>query len=149
MRVVCQRVLQAQVEVNGRQVGKIDKGLLVYLGVGKGDTEKDAQFIADKLVNLRIFADEAGKMNRSVLDVGGRILLISNFTLHGDCRKGRRPGFDAAAEPALAEELYEKVAALVAASGVGVEKGLFGQYMQVTSLNDGPVTSLLDSTRLF
>ncbi|TKJ33877.1 MAG: D-tyrosyl-tRNA(Tyr) deacylase [Planctomycetes bacterium B3_Pla] len=149
MRVVCQRVLQAQVEVNGRQVGKIDKGLLVYLGVGKGDTEKDAQFIADKLANLRIFADEVGKMNRSVLDVGGRILLVSNFTLHGDCRKGRRPGFDAAAEPALAEELYEKVAALVVACGVGVEKGLFGQYMQVTSINDGPVTFLLDSTRLF
>jgi D-tyrosyl-tRNA(Tyr) deacylase len=149
MRVVCQRVLQAQVEVNGRQVGKIDKGLLVYLGVGKGDTEKDAQFIADKLVNLRIFADEAGKMNQSVLDIGGKILLISNFTLHGDCRKGRRPGFDAAAEPVLAEELYEKVAALVAACGVGVEKGLFGQYMQVTSLNDGPVTFLLDSTKLF
>ena len=149
MRVVCQRVLQAQVEVNGRQVGKIDKGLLVYLGVGKGDTEKDAQFIADKLANLRIFADKAGKMNRSVLDIGGRILLISNFTLHGDCRKGRRPGFDAAAEPAPAEELYEKVVALVAACGVGVEKGLFGQYMQVTSLNDGPVTFLLDSAKLF
>ena len=149
MRVVCQRVLQAQVEVNGRQVGKIDRGLLVYLGVGKGDTEKDAQFMADKLVNLRIFADEAGKMNRSVLDIGGRILLVSNFTLHGDCRKGRRPGFDAAAEPALAEELYKKVAAFIAAQGIGVEKGLFGEYMQVTSLNDGPVTFLLDSTKLF
>ena len=149
MRIVCQRVLEAEVKVNEQRVGKIDKGLLVYLGVGKGDTLNDAQFIADKLVNLRIFADEAGKMNRSVLDVGGKILLISNFTLHGDCRKGRRPGFDAAAEPSLAEELYEKVAALVAARGIAVEKGVFGQYMQVTSLNDGPVTFLLDSAKLF
>ena len=149
MRIVCQRVLEAEVKVNEQRVGKVDKGLLVYLGVGKGDTLNDAQFIADKLVNLRIFADEAGKMNRSVLDIGGKILLVSNFTLHGDCRKGRRPGFDAAAEPALAEGLYEKVAALVAARDVGVEKGVFGQYMQVTSLNDGPVTFLLDSARLF
>ena len=149
MRIVCQRVLEAEVKVSEQRVGKIDKGLLVYLGVGKGDTASDAQFIADKLVNLRIFADEAGKMNRSLLDVGGRILLISNFTLQVDCRKGRRPGFDAAAEPGMAEELYEKVAALVAAGDVGVEKGVFGQYMQVTSLNDGPVTFLLDSAKLF
>jgi D-tyrosyl-tRNA(Tyr) deacylase len=135
--------------VNDQVVGKIQRGLLVYLGVGKGDTADDAQFIADKLVNLRIFADDAGKMNRSVIDIGGRILLISNFTLHGDCRKGRRPGFDAAAEPSMAEQLYEKVAELIAEAGVAVEKGVFGEYMQVTSLNDGPVTFLLDSTRLF
>jgi len=149
MRMVCQRVLEAQVTVNDQSVGKIGKGLLVFLGVGKGDTDKDAEFIAEKLVNLRIFADEAGKMNRSVQDVGGAILLISNFTLHGDCRKGRRPGFDAAAEPAVAEQLYEMVIALVARQGVPVEKGIFGAYMQVTSINDGPVTFLLDSTRLF
>ena len=149
MRILCQRVLEAEVKVNGRQVGKIDKGLLVYLGVGKGDTEDDAKFVADKLVNLRIFADEAGKMNRSVQDVGGAILLISNFTLHGDCRKGRRPGFDAAAEPALAEQLYEKVANLIAAQGVPVAKGVFREYMHVTSTNDGPVNFLLDSSRLF
>jgi len=149
MRMVCQRVLEAEVKVNEQPVGKIDKGLLVYLGVGKGDTASDAQFIADKLVNLRIFADEAGKMNRSVLDVGGKILLISNFTLHGDCRKGRRPGFDAAADPSLAEQLYERVAELIAAQGVAVEKGVFGEYMHVTSLNDGPVTFLLDSGKLF
>ena len=149
MRIVCQRVLEAEVKVNEERVGKINKGLLAYLGVGKGDTLNDAQFIADKLVNLRIFADEAGKMNRSVLDVGGMILLVSNFTLHGDCRKGRRPGFDAAAEPALAEELYEKVAELIAARGIAVEKGAFGEYMQVTSLNDGPVTFILDSAKLF
>jgi len=149
MRAVIQRVLQAEVKVDGQQVGKIDKGLLVYLSVGKEDTVKDAEFMADKLVNLRIFADEAGKMNRSVLDVGGAILLVSNFTLHGDCRKGRRPGFDAAAEPALAQQLYEKVIDLIAGRGIAVEKGAFGEYMQVSSINDGPVTFLLDSGRLF
>jgi D-tyrosyl-tRNA(Tyr) deacylase len=149
MRAVIQRVLEAEVKVEGQQVGKIDKGLLVYLSVGKEDTVKDAQFMAEKLVNLRIFADESGKMNRSVLDLGGAILLVSNFTLHGDCRKGRRPGFDAAAEPALAQQLYEKVIELIAQQGVAVEKGEFGEYMHVSSINDGPVTFLLDSTRLF
>ena len=149
MRMVCQRVLQAKVEVNGQTVGQIDKGLLVYLSVGKTDTLKDAQFMADKLVNLRIFADEAGKMNRSMLDVSGSILLVSNFTLHGDCRKGRRPSFDDAAEPELAQQLYEKVADLIAEQGIAVEKGAFGEYMQVSSINDGPVTFLLDSSRLF
>jgi D-tyrosyl-tRNA(Tyr) deacylase len=149
MRTVIQRVLQAEVTVNDRQVGKIDKGLLVYLGVGADDTIKDAQFIADKLINLRIFPDEARKMNLSVQDVGGSVLLISNFTLNGDCRKGRRPGFDAAAEPALAQQLYEKVIELIAGHGVTVEKGIFGEYMHVSSINDGPVTFLLDSSRLF
>ena len=149
MRAVIQRVLQAEVEINDQTVGKIDKGLLVYLSVGKDDSLKDAEFMAEKLVNLRIFADEAGKMNRSVLDVGGKILLVSNFTLHGDCRKGRRPGFDATAEPKLAQQLYEKVAELIAEQGVAVEKGVFGEYMQVSSVNDGPVTFLLDSTKLF
>ena len=149
MRTVIQRVLQAEVTIDNRQIGKIDKGLLVYLSVGKDDTEKDAQFIADKLVNLRIFADEAGKMNRSILDVGGAILLVSNFTLHGDCRKGRRPGFDAAAEPELAQKLYENVIELVAGQGVNVEKGAFGGYMHISSVNDGPVTFMLDSSRLF
>jgi len=149
MRIVCQRVLEAEVKVEGQSIGMIGRGLLVFLGVGKGDTENDAQFIAEKLVNLRIFPDDAGKMNLSVKDVGGAILLISNFTLHGDCRKGRRPGFDASAEPALAEQLYEKVIALVAAQGTPVQKGAFGEHMQITSLNDGPVTFILDSTRLF
>jgi len=149
MRAVIQRVLQAEVKVNDQQVGKINKGLLVYLSIGKEDTANDSQFMADKLVNLRIFADEAGKMNRSVLDVGGAILLVSNFTLHGDCRKGRRPGFDAAAEPASAQQLYEKVIELIAEQGVAVEKGAFGEYMHVSSINDGPVTFLLDSTKLF
>ncbi|MHC4791745.1 MAG: D-aminoacyl-tRNA deacylase, partial [Planctomycetota bacterium] len=122
---------------------------LVYLSVGNADTEKDAQLLADKLVNLRIFPDKEGKMNKSVLDVGGRLLLVSNFTLHGDCRKGRRPSFDEAARPELAEQLYEKVSELIAEKGVAVEKGIFGEYMQISSINDGPINFLLDSSRLF
>jgi D-aminoacyl-tRNA deacylase len=150
MRAVIQRVLEAAVKINDQLVGQIGKGLLVYLSVGKGDSVKDAEFIADKLANLRIFADEAGKMNQSVLDVGGQILLVSNFTLHGDCRRGRRLGFDAAAEPALAQQLYEKVIELVRQPRyIGVEKGVFGEYMHVSSINDGPATFLLDSSRLF
>jgi D-tyrosyl-tRNA(Tyr) deacylase len=149
MRFVCQRVLEANVKVDGKTVGSIGGGLLVYLGVGKGDTSDDAQFMAEKIVNLRIFADEAHKMNLSVQDLGGSILLISNFTLHGDCRKGRRPGFYAAAEPTLAQQFYEKVADLIAAQGVPVEKGVFGEYMQVTSINDGPINFILDSAKLF
>ena len=149
MRAVVQRVLQSRVEVNGQQISQIGKGLLVYLSVSRTDTLKDAQFIADKLVNLRIFADEAGKMNRSLLDVGAGILLVSNFTLHGDCLKGRRPSFDAAAEPKAAQQLYEKLISLIAEQGVTVEKGAFGEHMQVSSINDGPVTFLLDSSRLF
>jgi len=105
--------------------------------------------MAEKLVNLRIFEDQAGKMNRSLLDVGGGILLVSNFTLHGDCRKGRRPSFDAAAEPQLAQRLYEKVIELIAKQGVVVQKGAFGEYMQVSGINDGPVNFLLDSCKLF
>jgi D-tyrosyl-tRNA(Tyr) deacylase len=149
MRAVIQRVSEAKVEVEGNVVGQVGRGLLVYLGVGKEDTEADAEFMADKLVNLRIFADEAGKMNRSVIEMGGGVLLISNFTLQGDCRKGRRPGFDAAADPPLAEPLYERVAELMARSEIPVAKGSFGAHMHVTSLNDGPVTFLLDSKRLF
>lgn len=145
MRAVVQRVLQAQVEVDGQTVGRIDAGLLVYLGVSKADTSKDAEFMANKLVNLRIFGDAADKMNLSLLDVGGGILLISNFTLQGDCRKGRRPGFDAAAEPESAEQLYKKVVELIAGQGVTVEKGIFGGHMHVSSINDGPVTFFLDS----
>lgn len=149
MRAVIQRVLEAKVEVGGEVVGQIGRGLLVYLGVGRGDGEKDAEFMAEKLANLRIFADEQGKMNLSVQDIGGSILLVSNFTLHGDCRKGRRPGFDAAADPALAEQLYENVAKLIRNQAVPVETGAFGEYMQVTSKHDGPVTFLLDSDKLF
>ena len=149
MRAVVQRVLRGRVETEGNSIGQIEKGLLVYISVGKSDTPKDAHLMADKVVNLRIFADEGGKMNRSVVDVGGAVLLVSNFTLHGDCRKGRRPSFDAAAEPELAEQLYEKVVELIAAQGVTVEKGVFREHMHVSSVNDGPVTFLLDSSRLF
>jgi len=144
MRAVIQRVLQAEVEVDGRTVGKIDKGLLVYISIGKGDTPREAEFIAEKLVGLRIFSDEGGRMNRSLLDVGGAILLVSNFTLHGNCRKGRRPGFDAAAEPALARQLYEKTIELIAQKKITVEKGTFGEHMHVSSINDGPVTFIID-----
>ena len=144
MRAVIQRVLQAEVEVDGRTVGKIDKGLLVYISIGKGDTPREAEFIAEKLVGLRIFADEGGRMNRSLLDVGGAILLVSNFTLHGNCRKGRRPGFDAAAEPALAQQLYEKTIEFIAQKKITVEKGTFGEHMHVSSINDGPVTFIID-----
>jgi len=145
MRAVIQRVLRAQVTVESRTAGQIEKGILAYISIAKPDTVKDAEFMADKLVNLRIFSDEAGRMNRSLLDIGGAILLVSNFTLHGDCRKGRRPGFDAAAEPKSANQLYEKLIQLVAAQGITVEKGIFGAAMQVASVNDGPVTFILDT----
>jgi len=137
------------VEADGRITGQIGNGLLVFLSVGRDDSDKDAEFIAGKIAGLRIFADEAGKMNRSVQDVGGEILLVSNFTLHGDCRKGRRLGFDAAGEPQFAERLYEMTAKLIAERGLSVAKGVFGAHMQVKSINDGPVTLLLDSSRLF
>jgi D-tyrosyl-tRNA(Tyr) deacylase len=145
MRVVIQRVSRASVEVEGEIAGQIGRGLLVYLSVGKGDSETDAKFIAEKLVNLRIFADGEGKMNRSIQDVAGEMLIISNFTLHGDCRKGRRPGFDTACQPQIAEQLYEKAVQLVIQTGIKVEKGIFGANMQVSSINDGPITFLLDS----
>ncbi len=145
MRAVVQRVLQGGVEVNGQTIGQIGEGLLVYLSVGKNDSTSDAEFMAEKLVNLRIFADDAGKMNRSVLDTGGAILLVSNFTLHGDCRKGRRPSFDGAGEPGLANELYEKVGELIVKQGVAIEKGAFGGHMHISSVNDGPATFLLES----
>lgn len=149
MRIVVQRILRGRVEVNGQTINEIGSGLLVYLSVGRDDTVNDAQFIAEKLVNLRIFSDENGKMNRSVLDEKGEIFLISNFTLHGDCRKGRRPSFGAASQPALAEQLYEQTADLIAQQGVEVKKGVFAEHMHVSSTNDGPVTLLLDSGRLF
>ncbi|MGD1042323.1 MAG: D-aminoacyl-tRNA deacylase [Sedimentisphaerales bacterium] len=145
MRAVIQRVISATIEVNGQIVGRIGRGLLVYLGVGKADIEQDAEFMAEKIANLRIFADDEGKMNRSVLDITGQVLLVSNFTLQGDCRKGRRPGFDGAAEPAIAEQLYDKTAQLIVGKGLKVAKGVFGANMQVSSVNDGPVTFILDS----
>jgi len=145
MRAVVQRVLQSRVQTKGLQVSRIEKGLLVYISVARDDNVDDARFMAEKLVNLRIFSDEMGKMNLSLLDVGAGILLVSNFTLHGDCRKGRRPSFEAAAEPREAQQLYEKLIELLCEQGVAVEKGAFGEHMHVSSINDGPVTFLLDS----
>jgi D-tyrosyl-tRNA(Tyr) deacylase len=135
--------------VNGEIVGQIGKGLLVYVSVGQGDDLEDVKFTADKIVGLRIFEDSGGKMNLSAEDVGGEILLVSNFTLHGDCRKGRRPGFDAAAKPPTANELFEQLVELMKQSGLKVEKGVFGANMAVESVNDGPINILLDSKRLF
>jgi D-tyrosyl-tRNA(Tyr) deacylase len=149
MRAVVQRVRNAQVSVDGNMVGQIKAGLLVYLGVGKDDGEADAVFIADKIANLRIFADSNDKMNLSVKDAAGQVLIVSNFTLFGDCRKGRRPDFDMAAEPVQAERLYEKVVELVKAEGLEVQKGVFAAYMDVTASNDGPINFLIDSKRQF
>jgi D-aminoacyl-tRNA deacylase len=149
MRAVVQRVTEAQVKVGPDATGTIDKGLLVYLGVACGDTEEDARYIADKLLNLRLFADADGKMNLSVQDIGGQILLVSQFTLYGDCRKGRRPGFDQAAAPDIALSLYEQVKDLILSQGVPVQTGRFREHMHVSSVNDGPVTFLLDSKRQF
>lgn len=149
MRAIVQRVKNAKVSVDGKIAGQIGTGLLVYLGVGKGDNESDAAFIAEKIVNLRIFPDGEDKMNLSVKDTGGQVLAVSNFTLFGDCRKGRRPGFDSAAEPAIAEKLYEKVIELIRAAGIDVQKGIFAAYMIVENSNDGPINFLLDSKRVF
>jgi D-tyrosyl-tRNA(Tyr) deacylase len=137
------------VQVEGKTVGEIGRGLLVYLGVAAGDNETDARSMAEKIAGLRIFADEADKMNLSVVDIGGAVLAVSQFTLLGDCRKGRRPGFDGAAGPARANELYEFFCTALVASDIKVERGIFRANMQIDSINDGPVTMLLDSTKLF
>lgn len=149
MRAVIQRVSKAKVQVNNEVLGRIEKGLLVYLSVAENDTEADAKFIAEKLANLRIFEDENGKMNLGLLDVAGQMMIVSNFTLHGDCRRGRRPGFDAAAGPEIAKKLYEHTIGLIEQQGVTVTAGKFGGHMYIDSTNDGPVTFLLDSSRLF
>ena len=145
MRALLQRVRRASVTVNDEVVGKIGQGLVLLLGVTKGDTEKDVDFLADKIVNLRIFSDEAGKFNRSLLDVGGEALIVSQFTLLADTRKGRRPSFIDAAPPEEAEKLFEFFVERVRAMGVGVATGRFQQKMLVEIHNDGPVTIFLDS----
>lgn len=145
MRAVVQRVAWAKVEVDGAPVGEIGPGLLVYLGVGRQDTEKDADWLCHKVTNLRIFPDEAGRMNRSVRDVAGGILLVSQFTLYGDIRRGFRPGFSDAMEPGEAERLYRYTLERLRESGLKVAAGVFGAHMAVSSLNDGPVTILLDT----
>ncbi|HHW36729.1 MAG TPA: D-tyrosyl-tRNA(Tyr) deacylase [Bacillales bacterium] len=145
MRVVVQRSKQANVQVNGEIVGKIEKGLVLLVGITHSDTIEDGNYIAERIVNLRIFEDEDDKMNLSLLDVGGAILSISQFTLYGDCRKGRRPNFMAAAKPEFANELYEKFNECLRAKGVQVETGVFGAMMDVSLINDGPVTIILES----
>ncbi len=150
MRAVVQRVSRAKVTVGDRITGSIDHGLLVLLGAGAGDAAADLAYVVDKVVHLRIFADDAGKMNRSVLDVGGGVLVVSQFTLFGDVRQGRRPAFTAALEPVAAKALYEQSLVAIRAAGVGrVEAGEFAADMQVDLVNDGPVTILLDSRKGF
>lgn len=148
MRIVVQRVKRASVAVDGATKGKIEKGLLVYAGVQKGDDDADIEYIASKLLGLRIFEDSEGKMNLDMLQAGGEVLLISQFTLQGDCRKGRRPSFDQAETPQAARLLYEKLVKRLAES-VRVATGEFQAHMEVESVNDGPVTMLLDSRKLF
>lgn len=149
MKLVLQRVSRASVEVGGETVGAIDAGFLILLGVYQGDSETDAEVLADKVAGLRIFTDENDKMNLSLADVGGAVLVVSNFTLCADCRKGRRPNFIAAARPQTADALYEYFCSRLLSDGVSrVEKGVFGADMKVSLLNDGPVTITLDSEEL-
>ena len=147
MRCVVQRVTEASVTVNGETVGAIGPGLMVLIGVSTEDTDTDLKYMADKVPNLRIFDDENGVMNRSVLDVGGSILAVSQFTLYGDARGGRRPSYFRAAKPDLADRLYEQLVSCWRAKGIHVETGVFRTEMQVTLVNDGPVTILLDSEK--
>jgi D-tyrosyl-tRNA(Tyr) deacylase len=149
MRAVLQRVSQARVRVDAKVVGEIARGLVVFLGVSGQDTAADVTYIATKIRELRIFPDEQDKMNRSLADVEGAVLMVSQFTLYADCRKGRRPSFDAAAPPADAKALYEDVIRALREAGVPVETGIFQADMQVELVNEGPVTMLLDSTKSF
>ena len=145
MKALLQRVSEASVSVSGEEVGRIGPGLVVFLGVADGDTERDAQYLMQKIINLRIFADADEKFNLSALDINGELLLVSQFTLLADTRKGRRPSFTEAAPPERAEELFEYFVEQARASGLKVATGLFQQYMQVEIHNDGPVTVILDS----
>ena len=149
MRTVIQRVSRDQVTVAGEIVGRIGRGLLVLLGVGQADSEADADYLADKIVGLRIFEDETGKMNVDLASIGGQILVVSQFTLYGDVRRGKRPSFDTAAPPDHARQLYEYFVDRIRAIGIPCETGRFQEMMQVESVNEGPVTILLDSTKSF
>ncbi|MDT8392038.1 MAG: D-aminoacyl-tRNA deacylase [Lentisphaeria bacterium] len=144
MRALIQRVSSAAVAVDGKMTGEIGRGLLVFLGIKTGDTDRELQFVADKCVNLRVFEDGEGKMNRSLLDITGDMLVVSQFTLYGDTRKGRRPGFSAAADPAVSEPLYDRFVDTVRTCGVRVATGVFGAHMDVSLVNDGPVTLLVE-----
>ena len=149
MRAVVQRVKSAKVEVNGQTVGEIGQGLLVFLGVGEGDSEKDCDYLANKIAHLRIFSDSQGLMNLSVVEVEGAALVVSQFTLWGDCRKGRRPSFIRAAQPERARELYEHFIGIIRGKGLRVDTGEFQAMMDVHLVNDGPVTLILDSSKMF
>ncbi len=149
VRAVVQRVSQASVTVDGQVTGRIDRGLLIFLGVAEGDARDDAIFLAHKIAALRVFEDTHHKMNLSVSDVGGGVLVVSQFTLLGDCRKGRRPSFIDAARPEVADELYQAFVAAIAEQGISVGTGRFQQHMDVALVNDGPVTLLLDSRKQF
>ena len=149
MRAVVQRVSSARVRVDEAVVGDITHGFLVLLGVGHGDGPADVSYITGKIRDLRLFADDQGRMNRSLAETGGAVLVVSQFTLYGDCRKGRRPSFDAAAPPGDAKALYEEVVRELRAGGLTVATGVFQAHMLVESINDGPVTVLLDSSRAF
>jgi D-tyrosyl-tRNA(Tyr) deacylase len=149
MRAVVQRVRRGAVRVGGEVAGAVERGHVVLLGVEQGDGDADARWMAEKVAALRVFEDDGGKMNLAVADVGGAVLVVSQFTLLGDARKGNRPSFVAAAPPEVANALYERVCALLAEKGVRVAKGVFRAHMEVEIVNDGPVTILLDSRRLF
>lgn len=149
MRAVVQRVSRAQVSVEGQVVGCIAKGFVVLLGVANTDTQADVDYVVEKIAGLRVFPDTEGKMNLSLADVGGEILAVSQFTLHGDCRRGKRPSYSDAARPEVAIPLYERFVQDLRLRGIRVETGVFGAMMQVELVNEGPVTVLLDSSRLF
>jgi len=149
MRAVVQRVKHASVKVDGKVVGSIENGLLVFLGVEKDDSEEDLAYMVDKVTGLRVFEDENGKMNLSVQDVGGAVLAVSQFTLYGDCRKGRRPSFTQAAPPDMAKKYYDLFVEKIKQLNIPVATGIFQAKMEVSLLNDGPVTILLDSKRTF
>ncbi|MFZ5645683.1 MAG: D-aminoacyl-tRNA deacylase [Bacillota bacterium] len=149
MRAVVQRVSRGSVKVDDKTVGEIGRGFVILLGVGRDDGPGDAAYLAGKIPNLRVFEDEEGKLNRSLTDVGGSALVVSQFTLYGDCRQGRRPGFSDAAPPEMGRELYELFVSRLKETGIGVETGVFQAHMHVEIINDGPVTLMLDSKKQF
>ncbi len=145
MRSVIQRVSRARVTIEGEETGKIGRGLVVLLGIHHSDTPKDIKWMSDKIINLRIFEDDNGKMNNSLFDINGEVLIVSQFTLYGDCRKGRRPGYSSAARPEIAEPLYEQFVERVRQNGIPTATGTFQKMMNVELVNDGPVTLIVDS----